>query len=262
MSTESMIQTIAVSPDEMPAAFANEDKVFAFFNRFHADFPDKDERHLSGWSRNYWFTWAVSRILNARQLESLRFLSGQASALKFPPGEDESDLLVTIFAGEQLDPVIAELDSVLEWLRQSPEKIPDILADEGYSAENLLEIFNTSEPCGAPNEQGDEDGDGPAYLFICLKMLRRILGYAKRHRMCVVHALYPPGGAEAPETPDEIEAKRRKAFEAWRQQMGGEIGPAICRTPGCRRLRIKNSAKCLAHHYEMTLRKPWPFGDY
>jgi hypothetical protein len=42
-------------------------------------------------------------------------------------------------------------------------------------------------------------------------------------------------------------------FEA----LGEEIGPELCRHPGCDRKRIKFSVMCCPHHFEMIKGKPY-----
>lgn len=43
------------------------------------------------------------------------------------------------------------------------------------------------------------------------------------------------------------------------KSLGEEIGPEVCRREGCERKRIALSVMCRAHHYEMVLKRPYPF---
>ncbi len=45
------------------------------------------------------------------------------------------------------------------------------------------------------------------------------------------------------------------------QALGSEIGPNMCRRPGCDRKTVKLSVMCRRHHYEMIKGEPCPFSD-
>ena len=45
------------------------------------------------------------------------------------------------------------------------------------------------------------------------------------------------------------------------QALGSEIGPDMCRRPGCDRKTVRLSVMCRRHHYEMIKEEPCPFSD-
>jgi hypothetical protein len=59
-----------------------------------------------------------------------------------------------------------------------------------------------------------------------------------------------------PPPPLSQEEQRKIEDEGFWKTLGEEIGPELCRHPGCSKKRIKYSVMCRQHHFEMVSKKP------
>jgi hypothetical protein len=61
------------------------------------------------------------------------------------------------------------------------------------------------------------------------------------------------------DTPSDLE-QSIAADRRFRDALGDEVGPELCRQEGCDRRRIRNSVFCRRHHYEQVTRRPYGEG--
>lgn len=78
-----------------------------------------------------------------------------------------------------------DLTALLRWSERNAARLDKV--DFLNPVDNVSDALERSFATADPVEDLDEVGQGLAYLFGCIKMIREICDYALQHRLCVLH---------------------------------------------------------------------------
>jgi hypothetical protein len=146
-------------------------------------------------SRNMWLTGTLATMTSHLGIRSLDFLSDTHTAVQ----KDSTNykwIAVMLDRAAVID-AIAGIELLLHCATDKPETLGALLPHR-CPEEDIREALKSSSSIPVPvdggnNEpDGEEEGDGPVYLFSFLKCLRSLLGHAQTHRQCLIHLLHIP----------------------------------------------------------------------
>ena len=181
MSTTYVALTFPVREKDLPPELRSFDDVLPFISSDVAT-----GRTLISSSRNDWLASTVTSLAAHLGEPSLGFLvpTGRSPTKDrsgywwFVSKLDSACIASAILGGERL----------LEYAGQNSEYVATLL--DGEDAAQVLEALRSATPHydSVRGPKGEEDGDGPFYLFAYLKSLVFLLRYVQEHGHCVIHA--------------------------------------------------------------------------
>lgn len=166
------------------------EKVWASMER-----PDTKGHVLFTASRNMWLTCTLAEITSRLAIRNLDFLGGTDE----PVQKDSTQykwIAVMLDRAAVID-AIAGVEQLLHWAADKPGDFGELLFCR-CSGEQIWEALTSSSSIAVPvaggnNEPaGEEEGEGPVYLFSFLKCLRSLLGHAEAHGRCLIHLRHIP----------------------------------------------------------------------
>ena len=142
--------------------------------------PGQAGRTLASASRNDWLTHNLARASACFQILGLEFMTRV-------DGEPQSDRSGTRWIVTSLDKTEVETarDGIESFLKLAAAKPGDLggALNPAVDSEEILSALDAPE-----GPAGEDEGDGPVYLFAFIKDLRSLLDYAEKHGLWVIHA--------------------------------------------------------------------------
>ena len=182
MSTTYFTWVFPVLPGQVPASDASFDDVSGFMNIGVAL-----NRTLASASRNDWLN------VNIQTLSS-RFADGGFEFLALDgrtPCCDRSGArwIVSVLDGPAIERLISAIERLLESARVEPGAFAQALG-QGDDATTVAEALRSSSDVydAVQGPPGEEEGDGPDYLFSYLKCLLSVARYARENGAWLSHA--------------------------------------------------------------------------
>ena len=197
MSALSISTTVAIENEWLPNPTTTSEEISELLERRVYD-ESNEYRYLFSFSRNGWFECALSDICKYFQIESLRFLSGEAHdfiALSNVNGYGNAS--VTILDQAKTSIALGDTVRIISGIEKSPQTVINttrLLNGDGWKAESLIEAVKFSPAYSKPSENAkwSDDGDTPWYLISCLKMLMTIFEHALNNNYSVLYTGQPP----------------------------------------------------------------------
>jgi hypothetical protein len=181
MSTLYFAWSFPIRETDLPSQIHSCDDVLAFMNCDIAK-----GRTLASASRNDWLADKVASISSQFGDATLAFLvSVECGSVQDGSGYS---WFVSTLDSAQVNNAIIGCERLLEYARQHPWHFAAMLGQG--SAVEIVEALQAStsryDPIKGP--EGEEEGDGPVYLFAYLKSLISLLRYAQEQDFYIVHA--------------------------------------------------------------------------
>ena len=143
-------------------------------------------------SRNNWLAGVLKLICAELGVSSLdSFLDGER-----PSAADRSGYHWVMSELDQpmIEAALAGISDVLRTADEQPQLVVNLVGVGFTSLEDVKDALRSTtadyDPVHGP--KGEEEGDGPYYLFAYLKSLQALLRHADRHGLSVIHAKSVP----------------------------------------------------------------------
>jgi hypothetical protein len=181
MSTPYFSWAWPVEPGRVPAREPTFDDLGPFMNQGVGA-----NRTVASASRNGWLNGNLLRLSSRFAEGAFDFLAPNDRV----PHADRSNALwiVSTFDAPAIGRLIGGVERLLERARTDPAALAALL--DPYDAADIVAALDASS--AAVNDvampHGEEEGDGPVYLFSYLKALLSLLRYAGENGLSVVHA--------------------------------------------------------------------------
>lgn len=150
-------------------------------------FPVAVGRTLMSASRNGWLAYTLKRVASDLNIEALGFVNSASSPVQCD--SSGSRWVICILDGVDIQKASVGIERLLKCAADDPADFERRLGS-GHEAEEISEALASSsesyDPIRGPD--GEDEGDGPVYLFAYLKCLLSLLRYAHEHSLCIVHA--------------------------------------------------------------------------
>lgn len=121
-------------------------------------------------SRNDWVAGILMHIAPDFGISTLKFVNN----------------IVSVLETAAINSAINEIENLLESAKRDPKHFARILHQEDTDISHALQVSNSEyDPIHGP--RGEEEGDGPIYLFSYLKCLLVLFRYAQEKDLCIMH---------------------------------------------------------------------------
>jgi hypothetical protein len=152
--------------------------------------PDKLV-YVHGSTRSGWAIYVAKSLIQAANLPSLRFLTGEGGQ-RFET--EHGYCCVSVLAGANLAAAVSELRRLLEFVKEDPMRAMD--ADVGGCLDGTAAVIKalsrdyvSSRPASDYGNVSGDDGQGEDYLFTWLRSVLRVAEGALSDGRAFVHEL-------------------------------------------------------------------------
>lgn len=156
---------------------------------------------LHGSSSSGWFERVLENLLQAQGARHLDFLTEQDEGAPFTWPDENWRFRCTVLDAGAIERCIGEIGALMAWCSEHTDLVGELL--DWYAADEVQAAINCNDVTVDAADYTSE-GVGPAYLFVYLRSLLRLLEGASTAGLLVFHFQKHP--EEAPESLTPLQA--------------------------------------------------------